>query len=196
MGQRTTLRRLAIAFGTTAVAIVVCAGALTACTAEPEPEPNTDPLPTATVPAPDGGSIDETVAPADPAPSHEAELGDTADLEDGVAVTVTDVELLDVEAHTPGEIAGPAVALTIDIANGTDDVIDLSTAMVSVTGSAGSYGQPTTSEPYQPFTGSVQPGAESSGIYVFRLPAEEREALEVVVQYVAGAPIALFVGSL
>lgn len=178
--------------------MAVCAGALTACVPEPEPEPgtqNTDPLPTATVPAPEGGTIEETVPPVEPAPSQEAELGDTADLEDGVAVTVTDVEQLDVEAHTPGEIAGPAVALTIAVVNGTDQTIDLSTAMVSVTGSAGSYGQATTSEPYSPFTGSVQPGGESSGVYVFRLPAEEREALEVSVEYVAGAPIALFVGS-
>ena len=87
------------------------------------------------------------------------------------------------------------MALTINVDNASDEAIDLSTAMVSVTGSGGSYGQATTSEPYSPFLGSVEPGAEASGVYVFRLPAEERDSLQVSVEYVAGAPIALFVGS-
>jgi hypothetical protein len=197
LGQRSTLRRLSFRFATIAVATALCTSALAGCTADPaEPgSQNTDPLPTATVPAPDGGSIEETVPPADPGPTQEAELGETADLAGGVAVTVTDVQVLEVAANTPGEIAGPAVALTIDVKNSSGEPIDLSTAMVTVTGSGGAYGQATTSEPFRPFMGSVEPGGEASGVYVFRLPAEERDALQVSVEYVAGAPIALFVGS-
>jgi hypothetical protein len=196
VGQRSTLKRLGIRFGTVAAGAALCAIILVAC-APTEAAPgtqNTDPLPTETVPAPGGGTIEETVAPVDPGPTEDAELGDTAELEGGVDVTVSKVQVLDVEANTPGEIAGPAVALTIDVKNSSDEAIDLSTAMVSVTGSKGSYGQATTSEPFAPFMSSVEPGAEASGVYVFRLPAEERDSLEVSVEYIAGAPIALFVG--
>lgn len=196
VGQRTALKRLSIRFGTVAAGALLCAMVFTAC-APTEATPgtqNTDPLPTETVPAPDGGSIEETVAPVDPGPTQDADLGDTAELETGVDVTVANVEVLDVEANTPGEIAGPAVALTIDVKNTSDEAIDLSTAMVSVTGSKGSYGQATTSDPYDPFLGSVEPGAEASAVYVFRLPADERNSLQVSVEYIAGAPIALFVG--
>ncbi|MGC5172280.1 DUF4352 domain-containing protein [Micromonospora sp. DT81.3] len=198
MGKRSTLRRLAIRFSAVAAGAALCATAFTACSAEPQAQPGTqndDPVPTATVPAPNGGSVEETVAPVDPGPTQDAELGESADLDDGVSITVSEVEPLEVEANTPGEIAGPAVALTINVDNASDETIDLSTAMVSVTGSGGSYGQATTSEPFSPFMGSVEPGAAASGVYVFRLPAQERDALQVSVEYVAGAPIALFVGS-
>jgi hypothetical protein len=182
--------------GTVAAGAALCLLVLTACSAPDDAgTQNTEPLPTATVPAPDGGSIEETVAPVPPGPTQEAELGETAELDGGVNVTISDVESLDVEANTPGEIAGPAVALTLTVENTSDDAIDLSTAMVSVTGAKGSYGQATTSEPYSPFQGSVAPGDEATGVYVFRLPADERSALEATVEYVAGAPIALFAGS-
>lgn len=193
-----TRTRLSIQLGTVAAGVALCSLMLSAC-APVETTPgsqNTDPLPTATVPAPDGGSIEETVAPVEPGPTHEIELGDTAELEGGVNVTVSEVEALDVEAKTPGEIAGPAVALTLTVENTSDESVDMSTAMVSVTGSKDSFGQPTTSEPYSPFLGAVAPGETASGIYVFRLPADERGSLEVTVEYIAGAPIALFVGDL
>ncbi|KRB37162.1 DUF4352 domain-containing protein [Microbacterium sp. Root180] len=178
-----------------AAGAALCALAISGCAPEPTPgSQNSDPLPSATVPAPNGGSIDETVAPVAPGETLEAKLGDTAELEGGVNVTVSEVEQLDVKAVTPGEIAGPAVALTLTVENDSDESVDLSTAMVSVTGSKDSFGQPTTSEPYSPFLGSVEPGKSISGIYVFRLPAEERDSLQVTVEYVAGAPIALFTG--
>lgn len=181
----------------TVAGAALCAVVFAGCTA-PASDPgsqNTTPLPTATVPAPNGGSTEETVAPADPAPTQEAELGSTAQLAGGVDVTVSDVELVDVTAQTPGEIAGPAVALTITVDNTSAEAVDLSTAMVTVTGSAGSYGQATTSAPYNPFAGAVGAGQTASAVYVFRLPAEERSSLQVTVEYIAGAPIALFVGS-
>lgn len=196
MGQPTTLRRFSIRLGTVVTGAVLCVMAFTACTASAEPgSQNTEPLPTATVPAPNGGSIEETVAPVPPGPTEEADLGETAELDGGVNVTISEVEALDVKANTPGEIAGPAVALTLTIENASDEAIDLSTAMVSVTGAKGTYGQATTSDPYSPFKGTLSPGDEASGVYVFRLPADERSSLEATVEYVAGAPIALFAGS-
>ena len=80
--------------------------------------------------------------------------------------------------------------------NGTDEAIDLSTAMISLTGSNEAMGQPTTSEPYSPFSGEVAPDDTATGTYVFLLPEDERDALSITVEYVAGAPIALFTGDI
>lgn len=197
LGQRSTLGRFSVRACTAATAVVLAALVFSGCSAPAVSDgtQNTTPLPTATVAAPNGGSIDETVAPADPAPTQEAELGKTAELSTGVDVTVSDVKVLDVTAETPGEIAGPAVALTISVSNASAAAVDLSTAMVTVTGADGSYGQATSSQPFSPFAGSVGPGQQASGVYVFRLPADERTSLQVTVEYIAGAPIALFVGS-
>lgn len=196
MGRRSTFKRMFVRLVIAATTSVVCLGVLSGCTAPPaDGTQNTDPKPTATVPAPNGGSVEETVAPVEPGAVQEVELGEPADLEGGVSISVSGIEALDVEAHTPGEIAGPAVALTISVENASADAVDLSTAMISVTGSGGSFGQATTSEPFSPFLGTVEPGTSASGVYVFRLPAEERGALEVRVEYVAGAPIVLFAGS-
>ncbi|MEQ6896513.1 DUF4352 domain-containing protein [Microbacterium sp. KR10-403] len=122
-----------------------------------------------------------------------ASLRESADVGDGVAVAVAKVRDLTVKATTPGEIAGPAVAITLRVTNGGAKGINLSAAMISVTGSHGAYGQPTTSDPYDPFSGSLAAGDSATGTYVFRLPAEQRKSLSVTVEYVAGAPVALFV---
>lgn len=195
--QRSMLGRFSVGTGTAVVGVALSLLIFTGCSAPVATgSQNTDPLPTATIPAPNGGSTQETVAPVEPGPTQDAELGSTADLEGGVSIAVTEVQSLDVTANTPGEIAGPAVSLTISVENSSDADIDLSTTMVSVTGAAGSYGQATTSEPYSPFLGSLSPGAEASAVYVFRLPAEEHGSLQVSVEYIAGAPIALFAGNI
>lgn len=183
--------------------VVLSAVLLVGCTATPDEQApdqqaagqqNTDPLPAQTIPAPGGGSVHETVAPAEPAPTVSTSMKKPADVGGGITVDVAHVRRLAVKAKTPGEIAGPAVAITLTVDNAGKKPVDLSTAMVSVTGSDGAYGQPTTSDPYAPFTGPVEAGGSESGTYVFRLPADQRKSLSVTVEYVAGAPIALFVG--
>ncbi len=157
---------------------------------------NTEPSPTATVPAPGGGTVTETVAPATPGPTTSAAIDAPAELSNGVEVTIASAKQLEVTAQTPGEISGPAVSVVLKVRNGTDEAIDLSTAMISLTGSNEAMGQPTTSEPYSPFSGEVAPDDTATGTYVFLLPEDERDALSITVEYVAGAPIALFTGDI
>lgn len=157
---------------------------------------NTRPSPAVTVPAPGGGSVTETVAPAEPGATTEAGIDEPADLPDGIRISVASAREIEVTAETPGEVAGPAVAVTLTVDNPTQKARDLSTAMVSLTGSGGTLGQPTTSDPYAPFAGVVPPGGSATGTYVFLLPIEERDALSITVEYLAGAPIALFAGDI
>lgn len=185
--------------GRTAITLasgVIFALALAGCSVAPGTQ-NTDPQPAKTVAAPGGGTIHETVAPVDPStePTVSTALDKTAKLKGGVDISIAKVSTLNVKSETPGEIAGPAVAVTLDVQNSSGKPIDLSTAMVTLTGAKGSYGQPTTSDPYKPFSGSISSGASATGTFVFRLPAQERQSLSITVQYVAGAPVALFAGN-
>lgn len=196
MGQQSVLAGLKVRGAVAVASIAFVFVALTGCAATTASgEQNTDPLPTATVEAPNGGSVDETVAPLEPGATETVGIEETATLSDGVQVRVASAESLDVDAETPGEIAGPAVAVTLEIVNGTDAAIDLSTTMVSVLGADGSLGQPTTSTPFAPFLTSLEPGESATAVYVFLLPANERNSLNITVEYLAGAPIALFAGN-
>lgn len=202
MGNRALLllghRRIAFAASVALLATL----ALTACAPEPvaDGSQNTGPTPSATIPAPEGGSVDDVVVAAEDQP-EEADpdptpINSPAELTGGVVVDVVDASEVETKAETPGETAGPAVAIRLQITNGTAAALDLSTVMVSVTGADDAYGQPTTSSPAAPFSGELAVGQSAEGIYVFGLPAEQRDDLSIRVEYVAGSPIALFVGEI
>ncbi|WP_416348852.1 DUF4352 domain-containing protein [Microbacterium sp. STN6] len=99
------------------------------------------------------------------------------------------------KAGTPGEIAGPAVAVEVHVQNNSKDAIDVSSAIVTLTDSSGAPAQPTTSDPYRALWGTVSAGASATGTYVFRIPTSDRRGLTLSVEYVAGAPTAHFVGA-
>lgn len=147
---------------------------------------------TSPVPVPGGGSSTQTVKPAAPVPTKTAAIDDPVQPSAGVHVRVTKTEKLNVKAETPGEIAGPALAVTIVVKNETDKNVDLGSAVVTLTTKDGEYGQPTTSVPASPFTGSVGAGKSSTGVYVFLLPKTDREHFVLSFQYVAGTTLIQF----
>ena len=144
------------------------------------------------MPAPGGGTINDVVETAPASPTKEVGLDEKADVGAGVTAWIEKVRSISVTAKTPGEIAGPAVAVELSVHNGGDEPIDLSSAMVSLTSGDDLLGQPTTSDPYAPFSGSLDADETASATYVFLLPEESRSDISVSIQYVAGAPTALF----
>jgi hypothetical protein len=164
--------------------------------ADPQrPDPShPDPAPTETVPAPNGGTVDDVLPEPAPAPTQQVAIDEPAKLPDGVILSVSDVENVDITPETPGEVAGPAVAVRLTVQNKGSATIDLSSAMVSAVNSAGTLGQPTVARPAAPFTGQLPVGAEATAVYVFMFPADQRNGLTITAEYIAGAPIALFVG--
>lgn len=159
----------------------------------PQPVQSEEPAYTTPVPAPGGSTIDEVEEPADPVDTSTVLLDEPAEVGGGVSARITDIQPLDVTAKTPGEISGPAVAVTISISNDGDEAIDVSSAMVSLLAAGDELGQPTTSDPYRPFHGVVDAGASADAVYVFLLPEDARSAFDVSVQYRAGTTIARFV---
>jgi hypothetical protein len=171
------------------------AAVLSACTGqEPGPVQSVAPAYTEPVAAPGGGTVDD-IAEGTPAPVDvtTVALDETADVGGDVSARVDSVEPLSVEAKTPGEIAGPAVAVTITITNDGKDAIDVAAAMVSLVDAADVLGQPTTSDPYRPFDGSIQPGSSAQAVYVFLLAKDAQSAFDVSVQYRAGTTVAHFI---
>jgi len=203
-------RRLLIAAG--AVALVVIAvlvwvlttgGAGTAA-------PATDRSPAAT-PSP---AVDETSAPAPPAPAPAAAPAPAPDLDEppaplpavpfdgtaavgnGIEATIASIEAIDGTAVGPGNIAGPALRLTVRIENGTGQDVSLDGVAVNASyGVDGTPASPLDDPSRAPFSGTVSPGAAEEGIYVFRVPPEARDLVTVEVGYQAGAPLLVFTGA-
>lgn len=176
---------------------VLLVASVAGCTASDAPSApvGTEKPRTTAVPAPDDTTIDDVIDEAPPAPVQEAELDDVVTLDTGVRVSVTEITGLTVEAETPGEVAGPAVAATIRFENESGHPLDLGGAMVTLVDAAGNVAAPTTSEPAAPTSGTVDDGGTAEGTYVFRMPEDTRNAITLTVDYSAGAPVVVFHGS-
>lgn len=207
-------------FAALAMAAIVSLAALTGCTAPGEvgptsspaagpsaeatpsatPEPSESPavpeppVRTTPVPAPDGGTINDVIEPGPEPEQVQADLDDVAEIDGDVKISAADVAEIEVEAHTPGETAGPALAVTIRIQNDSDADLDVETVMVTLIDSAGAAAVPTTSDPAKPFIGSIPPGGSADGVYVFLVPDDARDRIELTIAYSAGVPVVLLVG--
>jgi hypothetical protein len=152
-----------------------------------------------TVPAGDGeGSIQETVEADPDAATDVAEpvgIGDTADFGNGVSARLTAVEAVEAEAHLPGEFSGPAVALTIEVTNGSSGTIDLGTVTVDLTFRDGLSAYPVLDPERRPFSGDLASGDAASGSYVFTLDPAERSDVALRLSYTTEAPTVIFAGS-
>lgn len=139
---------------------------------------------------------DAPVGPVTPAPvpTETAPIDEPVAFDTRVTVTLTSIEVISVEAQTPGENSGPAVRVNVSIENSSDEPIDVGSAVVNLSADEGEYGVGTTAGDPQPFQGSVEPGETAEGSYVFMLdPAADRE-VTITVNYAAGEPLAIFTG--
>lgn len=143
-------------------------------------------------PAPTGPTADATALPPSEAP---VALGAPAQVGD-VTVSLVGIDAIQGTAHGPGDVAGPALRVTVRLDNGTSDPLDL--LGVSVTMSYGSDATPASplGDPSAaPFGGTLEPGQSARAVYVFRVPTDARNAVSVSVGYQPGAPYAVFTGA-
>lgn len=119
-------------------------------------------------------------------------LGTPAALAASVEVRVVDVEAVEVTGRGPGQMSGPAVAVTVEVAN--DGPVDLAVAGVAVSlAYAGSEAPPVDGPPADPVVGPVPAGTDVRGTYVFIVPEDERDGLTVRVG-LASQPVVVFTG--
>lgn len=147
--------------------------------AQPEQTPSEQP----TEPAP---PADPTAPPVDL--DDEAEIGE-------VTARLARIEAIEGEADGPGEVAGPALRVTVELVNGGSEAADLTGLVVNL------YHEPDATPAEMLIgsgsawlEGSLAPGATATGVYVFTVPLEGRDLVQVTVFLTVDAPTVLFEG--
>jgi hypothetical protein len=212
--RRTTILVTVAAVALLAVVIIVLlvnrgggpsAGAAAGSAASPsQPISTTSPRPGAgtaasTVPSPSlppaTASGKPSVVPTKPTRTTQAPLHSDADLGNGVKVRVTKIENVKGEAQGPGEIAGPAVRVTVEVSNQTEKEVPMDLALVNLYYGTDKTPASTLSGPgAAPLAKPVPAGQTASGTYVFTVPADQRNPLTVEFSYTTDAPTVIFSG--
>jgi hypothetical protein len=157
--------------------------------------------PTAPTPAPTPETTPEPTGPTgnvdDPPPSRPAvALDAAAQVGDGVSASLVSLDAIEGTATGPGNIAGPALRITVRIENGTDEPVSLGGVVVDLASGRDLVPASPLDDPSAaPFAGTVAPGEHADGVYVFTIPEEDRGSVTVSVGYQAGAPLMVFTGS-
>jgi hypothetical protein len=157
-----------------------------------------------------GAPVDETIAPLPPTPTPTGPTEDASALPaalpevaidapaavgNGIVATVSSTEAIQGTAVGPGNIAGPALRVTVRIDNGTGEAVSLDGVAVNLYyGADRTPASPLDDPSESRFVGMVEPGASGEGVYVFSLPSDARDLVTVEVGYQAGAPLLLFTG--
>ncbi len=140
------------------------------------------------------GSLDtvpvETVVTAPP-----VGIDEVADAGTGMSFRLEQLEAVDGEANGPGEIAGPAVRVTVVATNDSASPVLLEGVVVDLTyGSQNTSAPPLSGPGALRFSGEVAPGASATGVYVFDVPVDQRGAVSVLVSYAAAVSPVVFQG--
>ena len=122
-----------------------------------------------------------------------ASLDETAESGEGVSVKVVKIEHVQGKANGPGEVAGPAVRLTVQVANGSPKQLSMELALVNVYyGEARTPAASLSGPGADPLAGSIDPGKSASGRYVFGVPRSKQDQLTVEFSYTTDAPTVIF----
>lgn len=157
-------------------------------------------------PAPAGTSTTDWTPPADteaqgptegPALTEEnGALDAPISLSTDMVVTIDKISTTTIKPETPGEYAGPAVVVTLTVANDSKRAQSVDSAVVSLVTDDGDIGVSTTAGPNEPLQGEVAAGAKTTGTYVFMLDPTQGRSVKISVNYAAGEPVATFAGQL
>lgn len=214
--RRTTARAVAVRWRRAAAAAVVAA-ALAGCSSAathasggtPSPGlaatgtaapagtgPTTSPSPGGTggPGTPTGGLQPVSPSPQDTRPAVPA--GSPAPFGNGVTGRLTGSQAVTTQGAGLGQLVGaPAVAVTLQLTNGTSAALSL--RYVNVTAAYGPAGTPGVTQggpPGRPFSGTLAPGASVSGTYVFGVPLDARQQVTITLNYDPAQPTVVFTG--
>lgn len=112
----------------------------------------------------------------------------------GVTARVARIEAVTGKAELPGEVGGPALRLTVEVDNDTRKAVDLRGLVVNlyVGRDAAPAVELSTGERAMP--DSVAPGKSATGVWVFTVPADERDPIAVEVDLATDVPVVVFRG--
>ncbi len=113
----------------------------------------------------------------------------------GITATVTSLEAIQGTATLPGEVAGPAIKITIALTNDTTASLPLNTVVVNAYYGTTRIPANELSTGESLFSGSVPVGQTVSGTYIFAVPLDQRSLVSVEFSYSVDTPIVAFTGS-
>lgn len=164
-------------------------------TEEPEPSPSASPSETAAAPTTEPAPTTDPEAPFVPGTEPAVPLTATAEFGTGMSARVAGLESVAGEGQGPGEVSGPSVRVSVVLTNGTGAAASLASTVVNLyAGPQLAPGEPLSGPGVSVFSGTLAPGAEATGVYVFRVPADLRDRLQITVSYDPTSTTVLFEG--
>ena len=142
------------------------------------------------------GSIEKTVSPKKVKTADPVSLGkESADLDSDVSVEITSVRQQFVRAKLPGQMSGDSVVFDLRIDNQSDEALDLNVVVVNLTDADGAPAVPITgTKPAKPFPDLLEPGDSVEATYVFIVPKERRDPVDIDVSIDADHRVVVFHG--
>lgn len=96
----------------------------------------------------------------------------------------------------PGEVAGPAVALTLLLENRSGRTVDLGAVVVVLEDSRGDAAGEILGNPAEPLSGALRDGRRAAGTYVFSVAKDRRRPIMVRVTLGSKLPTLSYAGNL
>ena len=147
------------------------------------------------VPPAGGGNVHETVPAIPETTAPSVPLRGTASFGGKIVAEVAGIKAITAVAQGPGEIAGPALAITLRVKNGSSKPVDLDYMTVNLSDSENNPGSSLSGTPAEPFSGTVPPGRQATGTYVFSVDVARRSPITLSLSYTTEAPVVVFVGN-
>lgn len=150
----------------------------------------TDPLSSG---VPDAIDITVPALPIEVAPA--VEVDEEAQFGTGVSVRVASYEAIEVTSARPGEVGGEVLQLDLEFVNGSTEPVDLDSVTIDLQYGDGKPANQVTTDPADPVSGTLEPSGVLTGRYIFSVPVEQRDDVQLFVSYAASAPTIVINGS-
>jgi len=159
------------------------------------PSTSVPPVPSPTLGTPSTVGSGQTVPVGEVRTLKPVPLQSTGDFGTGLTVRLAGIHAVKGVANAPGEIAGPALEVTVVADNGATGRISLDGVVVFL-----SYGTDRTPASEfdtmgEPLRRGLAAGSTRTGTYVFAVPSDQRGDVRVEVSYTGKAPTVAFEGS-
>lgn len=146
------------------------------------------------------GTPAASAAPDAPAPTGQPAPVSTpieapAETVPGVAVRIERLEAVQGEAQGPGEISGPAIRFAVVVENTTGGAVPLGTVVVNLDyGTDRTPGSEIAKPGGTPLPTEVAAGATVEGVYLFSVPTDARDLVNITVDYSVDVAPVMFTG--
>ncbi|WP_247042131.1 hypothetical protein [Arthrobacter rhizosphaerae] len=170
---------------------------------QPADAPAGDPAPEALVaekpaPAPPVGPPQQPAPSAPPMARPSAPpvaIGEPAPVSAGILTKVLSIESVQGEARIPGEIAAPAIRVTLQFTNHTQSSVDMTRTVVIAEYGPDSVPAEELGGGASDFPTEIAPGQSASAVFIFAVPVEQRNGVRFLVDHKLDLPVVVIEGA-